>query len=101
VSRLRLLVVLPPLLASLTGCGADRLPAEDVATAAEDVLEDQVGVRPAITCPEDVVAEVGATARCVFTAGDDPTEYGVEITVTSVDGEQATFDVALDEQPTG
>ncbi|MCW2637068.1 MAG: hypothetical protein JWQ99_3435 [Blastococcus sp.] len=101
MSRLSLLLALPTALTVLAACGAGGLASDDVATKAEDALEKQVGSRPDITCPDDLEATVGATTRCVLTAGDDPTEYGVQITVTSVDGDDATFDVAVDEQPQG
>lgn len=82
----------------LTGCSAS-LAAEEVATEAENALEGQVGFRPDIVCPEDVDAEEGASTRCVLTAAGDPTEYGVTVTVTGVDGGTATFDVQVDEEP--
>jgi hypothetical protein len=99
MSRLRRLAVVPALLAGLAACGASDLAAEDVATKAEDALEEQVGVRPDISCPADLPAEVGASTRCTFTAGNDPTEYGVHVTVTSVDDEAVHFDVELDDRP--
>jgi hypothetical protein len=104
VFRLRQLVVAPFLLAGLTACAFSSnsvLPADTVAASAEDALEKQIGVRPSITCPDDVEKKVGAEARCTLTGGDDPTEYGVTVTVTSVDGEDASFDVQVDDQPMG
>jgi hypothetical protein len=99
MSRLRRPVAVVALLVGLTACGAGDLAAEDVATKAEDALEKQVGVRPDISCPEDLAPDVGATIRCTFTAGDDPTEYGVQVTVTSVDDESVRFDVELEDRP--
>jgi hypothetical protein len=93
----RLLLAVPVLL--LAGCGSGSLSAETIASGAEDALEEQVGERPDISCPEDLPAEVGAETRCTLTAGGDPTTYGVTVTVTSVDGDTANFDVAVDEQP--
>ena len=95
------LIAVPVVLFCLAGCGAGSLSAEDVATGAEDALEEQVGQRPDISCPEDLPAEVGAETRCTLTAGDDPTEYGVTVTVTSVEDDTANFDVEVDEQPQG
>ena len=99
--RLSLLAVVPFLLTGLAACGSSILSADEVATKAEDALEEQIGVRPAISCPEDVEAEVGAETRCTLTGGDDPTEYGVSIKVTEVDGDNAKFDIQVDEQPQG
>ncbi|TFV87136.1 DUF4333 domain-containing protein [Blastococcus sp. CT_GayMR16] len=104
--RLRELAVLPFLLAGLAACSASvgstsTLSADEVASSAEDALEEQIGVRPTISCPEDLEAKVGEEARCTLTGGDDPTEYGVTVRVTSVDGNDATFDVEVDEEPLG
>ena len=84
----------------LAGCSMS-LAADDVATAAEDALEAQIGARPDIVCLEDLAAEEGAETRCTLTAGDDPAEYGVTVTVTAVDGTDAEFDVEVDGQPLG
>jgi hypothetical protein len=105
--RFRLLAVAPFLLAGLAACSIDlggsssTLTADTVAQRAEDALEEQIGVRPAITCPDDVEKKVGAETRCTLTGGDDPTEYGVTVTVTSVEGKNVTFDVEVDDQPVG
>ena len=70
-----------------------------MATGAEDALEKKVGTRPDVSCPDDLEAKVGAETTCTLTAGDDPTKYGVSVTVTSVDGETADFDVKVDDHP--
>jgi hypothetical protein len=97
----RPLVAVPVFLLLLAGCGSGSgsLSAETVATGAEDALEKQVGERPDIECPEELPAEVGAETRCTLTAGTDPTTYGITVTVTSVEGDTANFDVEVDEQP--
>jgi len=101
VSGIRRLVAVPVLGLALTACGSDALAARDVAAKAADALEKQVGVRPDITCPDDLPAEVGAQTRCTFTAGDDPTEYRVRITITSVDAKAVRFDVVVENRPKG
>ena len=85
----------------LAGCGAGSVASGDVATAAEDSLEEQVGQRPDVSCPEDLEAEVGATTRCTLTADGLDGEYGVTVTVTEVDGDRASFDVEVDQEPQG
>ena len=100
--RLPQLAIVPVLLIGLSACGGTAtLSSDEVATKAEDALEQQVGTRPDVSCPEDVKAEVGATTRCTLTAGDDPTEYGVSIKVQEVDGNNAKFDIQVDDQPKG
>ena len=83
--------LLPALVAGATlalpACGSvvlstDTLTAAEVATAAEDALEEQVGTRPDITCPEGLPKEEGASTRCTLTGGEDSVEYGVTVTVT-------------------
>ena len=97
----RPLLALPILLAAGACGGPGTLSADEVATQAEDSLEEQVGTRPDVSCPEDLPAEVGAEMRCTLTAGDDPIEYGVTVTVTSVEGDTASFDVVVDDARAG
>lgn len=101
MSHRRPLLVLPFLLLGLGACGAGVLEAGTVEEGAADALEEQVGIRPEVSCPDDLDAEVGATTRCTLTAPGDPTEYGVTVTVSSVDGDTANFDVQVDDQPQG
>ena len=101
MSRRSCLLVATPLLAlGLAACG-NSVPAEDVADGAEDALEAVAGERPVVSCPEDLEAEVGARTRCTVRLGDDPQEYGVTVTVTSVEDETAHFDVEVDKEPQG
>jgi len=93
------LVVPPFLAAGLAACGAGSLTADDVAQSAEDALEAQVGLRPDVACPDDLDAEVGAETRCTLSVEGDEQEYGVTVTITSVDDGTADFDVQVDEEP--
>ncbi len=87
------------LLATAACGGPGALTAEEVAARAEDSLEEQAGTRPDITCPDELPAEVGSEMRCTLTVDGDPAEYGVTVTITSVDGDTAAFDVVVDDQP--
>jgi len=78
---------------------ADPLPAQRVADAVADALEAQLGFRPDVTCPDDVEAEVGAQGRCTAAAAGDPVGYAATVTVTSVDRDEAEFDVRVARQP--
>jgi hypothetical protein len=82
----------------LTGC-SDTIPGEVLAADAEERLERRVGVRPDIVCPEEVPAEVGSTTRCVLTAGGDPTEYGVTVTVEGIEDGDVIVGVRVDKEP--
>ena len=101
MSRRRLLLPLavPFLAAGLAACGSSALAADDVAEGAEAALEAEVGARPNVSCPEDLAAEVGAETRCTLSVTGDDQEYGVTVTVTSVEGDTANFDVQVDEEP--
>ena len=97
----RLLAVTPLLALGLAACGPNFLTADAVANGAEDALEAEVGARPDVSCPEGLKAEVGATIRCTLAVGEDPHTYGVTVTITSVEGDTAHFDVEVDTEPTG
>jgi len=76
-------------------------PPDQVAERAEDALAGQIGARPAVTCTDGLPGEVGAEIRCTLTAGDDPTRYGVTLTVTAVEADDVRFDVEVDDEPVG
>jgi hypothetical protein len=83
-----------------TGCSSEDpvIDRDDVAEQASAVLEEQVGQAPdEFTCPEDLPAEVGASIRCELTEAGQT--YGVTVTTTSVDGDDAQFDVKVDDEP--
>ena len=57
----RALLALPVVVLAFAGCGTATLSSEKVAKGAEDALEEQVGRRPDVTCPQDVEATVQVT----------------------------------------
>jgi hypothetical protein len=108
VSRRLLPVLAVGAVFALPACGSDvvklkgstdTLSADEVATTAEDALEQEVGTRPDITCPEELAKEEGATTRCTLTGGDDPVEYGVTVTVTSTTDGDTRIGVEVDDEP--
>jgi Domain of unknown function (DUF4333) len=71
-----------------------------VAQEISDQLEQQVGRKPdSVTCPGDLKGVEGATLRCELT--DASQTYGVNVTVTSVDGGDVKFDFKVDDAPVG
>jgi hypothetical protein len=98
---IRRLVVVLPVLVLATACGAGTVDKDDVAKAAEDALEQQVGQRPDVSCPKDLEGKVGATTRCTLTADGVDGTYGVTVTVTKVEGDKASFDFQVDSEPQG
>ncbi len=99
-SRRRLLIASPALLVGLAACGGAVVTAEETAEKAEEALEEEIGVRQDVSCPDDLEAEEGAETRCLLTtAGEDPTQFGVTVTVTSVEGDTVNFDIQVDDEP--
>ncbi|WP_033303235.1 DUF4333 domain-containing protein [Nocardiopsis alkaliphila] len=88
-----------------TGCSFDFslggpgvIEAEQVAEKSSEMLAEQIGEAPdEFTCSEDLPAEVGAEIRCELTHGGE--SLGVTVTTTSVDGDQAEWDIKVDEAP--
>ena len=97
MTRRRLVALAPLLLLGPVACGSDVITAASVADGAEQALEEQLGLRPEVTCPDDVEATVGATVRCTATPPEDATEFGVTVTVTEIDGEEAVYSVTVDD----
>lgn len=80
------------------GGSAGAIPAADIAAAAADALEAQVGSRPEIDCGEvDIVPEEGRTIYCTLT--DAGAEYETTVTFTGVDGDQWGIDVQVASEP--
>lgn len=80
--------------------GPATLEAGRVEEEITSALTAEVGFPPdAVSCPEDLEAEPGATTRCEVTV-DDAT-LGATVEVTSVDGDTAEFDIQVDEEPAG
>ena len=88
-------------LLALAGCGAGTVSRADVAAAVADQVESQVGNRPQVRCPDDLVAKVGARTRCTLTLEGVEGQYGVTATVTEVDDHEAHFDIQVDDEPSG
>jgi len=68
-----------------------------VAQKISDQLTQQVGSKPdAVTCPDNLKGEQGATLRCDLKDGNQT--YGVTVTVTSVVAGDVNFDFKVDSQ---
>ncbi|MFF2376948.1 DUF4333 domain-containing protein [Streptomyces xiamenensis] len=92
------LAALSLLLAAGCSSGEPVVDKDEVAQQASAALEERVGQAPDdLTCAEDLPAKVGASIRCELTAGGQT--YGVTITTTSAEGNNAEFDILVDEEP--
>src|ERR1700726_4013933 len=71
---------------------------KDVAQEISDQLQQQTGKKPdSVTCPDNLKSLAGATLRCTLV--DARQTYGVNVTVTSVEGSPVKFDIKVDHQP--
>lgn len=69
-----------------------------VAQQISDQLEQQNRKKPdSVTCPDKLKGVPGATLRC--TVVDAGQTYGVNVTVTSVEGTDVKFDIKPDDRP--
>ncbi|MCO1654923.1 DUF4333 domain-containing protein [Pseudonocardia humida] len=82
--------------AGLAGCSGS-VPKDDVASAIGGKLTEQGITADGVTCPEDLDAEVGKTVRCEFTVDGQPVD--AVATVTSLQGDQANFDITTEARP--
>jgi hypothetical protein len=76
--------------AGLGGC-AGSVTKDDVASAIGGKLTEQGVTATGVTCPDDLPAEVAKSVRCEYVVDGKP--VGVTATVTSLQGDQANFDV--------
>jgi hypothetical protein len=71
---------------------------QDVAAAIDDELSTRGVVTDGATaCPGTLIGETGRALRCEFAAGGQPVD--AVATVSSVDGNQAAFDITFEARP--
>lgn len=78
---------------SFSGSVGDTTVSKDqVQSQISEKVAEQGGTKPdSVTCPGDLKAQVGATLDCKMAEGAK--NYGVNVTVTSVDGKTVNFDI--------
>ncbi|WP_100501817.1 DUF4333 domain-containing protein [Geodermatophilus chilensis] len=91
--RLPLLAAAPVLGLGLAACGSS-IEQDELERQVSSTLESQFGVAADVSCPGDLDAEVDASTECTATDPDSGEEVALRITVTSVEGETANFDIA-------
>ena len=97
----RALVAVPALALGLAACSTPTLTTSTLEKGAEDALREKFGQALDVACPDRLKAEVGARTRCTVTPEGLDKSYGITVTVRSVEGDTAHFDVALDSRPQG
>lgn len=91
------LLALAGLTIAAAACGDATVEKAEVEKQAREGLTKSVGKQaPPATCPGDLDAEVGATARCHMDFPDGK-RLGITLKVTSVDGSKVNFDIAADD----
>jgi hypothetical protein len=76
------------------GCssGPKTVSQSDVESQISSKMTDASGNKPeSVSCPKDLNATVGSTVDCSMKVKGQP--YGVNVSVTGVDGDQAKFDM--------
>jgi hypothetical protein len=84
------------LAAGVSACSST-VPKDDVAKTIGGKLTEQGITAGAVSCPADLEAEVGKTLRCEFTVDGQPVD--AVATVTSIQGDQANFDITTEARP--
>ena len=78
----------------VAGCssGPKTVSKADVESQISSKMTDAAGNKPdSVSCPNDLTGTVGSTVNCDMKVKGQP--YGVNVTVTSVDGDNAKFDM--------
>jgi hypothetical protein len=82
------------LLTAISACtaGPKTVTRDDVAKQISEKMTDNAGNKPdTVSCPDDLKPAVGATLVCEMTVKGS--KYDVNVTVTSIDGDTAKFDM--------
>lgn len=90
--RLPLIAAASVLGLSLTACG-ESITQDELEIQVASTLQSQFGVAADVSCPGDLEAEADATTECTATDPDTGEEIALRITVTSVEGDTANFDI--------
>jgi hypothetical protein len=98
MGRLITALVVTAAIALGTGACSSVVSKDDVASAVGSELQKQgVTIDAGVTCPGDLDAEIGKSIRCEFTSEGQPVD--AVASVTSVEGDQAHFDIATEARP--
>ena len=91
---IRILAAAVPALALVAACSSTlTVPRADIEEEVRNGIAAEIDLAPGevvVSCPGELVAEVGTTMTCSVTAGEAAGE--VLVTITSVDGADVGFD---------
>jgi hypothetical protein len=88
------LVVAAGIVLTMLGFFSSSVPRADVAAGISTQLAGRGVTATSVDCPQDLPAEVGRSVRCTYTVDGKP--VGVTAGVSSVQGDQAVFDITSD-----
>jgi hypothetical protein len=88
------LVVAAGIVLTMLGFFSAGVPRADVASGISTQLAGRGVTATSVDCPQDLPAEVGRSVRCTYTVDGKP--VGVTAAVSSVQGDQAVFDITSD-----
>src|SRR5688572_28592629 len=78
----------------VAACGEEVVEQSEVQDEVSRLVEQQAGEKPkSVECPEHLTAEKAEKMNCTVDAGGQ--KLNVEVTVTSVEGDQANFNVEV------
>ena len=87
----RLLIAAASVL-GLAACSSS-IAQDELESQVTSTIESEFGVVADVSCPGDLEAEVDASTECTATDPESGEEIGLRITVTSVEGDTANFDI--------
>lgn len=78
--------------------GTPAVSKDKLAADVKQKLEAQKGAKAdSVVCNGDLPAKVGATQRCVLTAGGG--KIGITVTTTGVNGDDIKYELQVDDKP--
>lgn len=93
-----ILAVMAAAACQMSGGNPAPVTQQELENQAIDSLTEEVGQRPdTVRCNGGIDAKVGATQRCILTAGGG--KVGLTATVTSVGGGKVDIDFQVDDTP--
>ena len=80
----------------LAACGTAQISQSELQTQIQNQWAQQYTKPDSVSCPSALDAKVGATERCILSFTSAGKKLGVTVTVKTVTGDQANFDIQAD-----
>jgi len=81
--------------------GDNTIDRSTLSVALAEQIAEEYGLddEPMVNCPDEIAREVGASTTCTFETVDSDDEYDVEVSVSSVDGDDVEYNVVVASEP--